>query len=130
MEDEWLSFRLKKLKSTLPSYIRLNQKNPHQSNAPLLSSSLKVYFKLKVEGKGDIFFRASKRAVKDVIGCLGDRPIDLYSKIDAATFRDYLFKKELVLLSVKRVFAIVRAIINLAMLEYGIIQEILNFNKQ
>ena len=120
LEDEWLSFRLKTFRSIFPSYVRLDQKNPHQSNAPLLSSSLKVYFKLKGAGKGDIFFRASKRALRDVIGCLGDRPIDLYSTIDAATFRDYLFKKELVSSSVKRVFAIVRAIINLAILEYGI----------
>ena len=123
LEDEWLSFRVNKFKSIYPSYVKFDQKHNHQSNAPLLSSSLKVYFKLKGAGKGDIFFRASERAVRNVTECLGDRPINLYSTIDAATFRDYLFKKGLVSSSVKRVFAIVRAIINLVMLEYGIDQK-------
>ena len=65
-------FYIKKIKINFSFLCLVRSKNSHQSNAPLLSSSLKVYFKLKGVGKGDISFRASKRAVKDVIGCLRD----------------------------------------------------------
>lgn len=94
--------------------------NQKKLNAPLLSSSLNLYFKLKGVGKSDIFFRASKRAVKNIIECLRDRPVDLYSTIDAATFKDYLFERGLVSSSVKRVFSIIRAIVNLTISEFGL----------
>ena len=116
LEDEWLTIRVKKFKT----FMNFDDANQKKSNAPLLSSSLNLYFKLKGVGKGDIFFRASKRAVKNIIECLGDRPVNLYSTIDAATFRDYLFKRGLVSSSVRRVFSIIRAIINLTILEFGL----------
>ncbi len=116
LEDEWLAIRVKKFKT----FMKLDKAIHTESNAPLLSSSLNLYFKLKGVGKGDIFFRASRRAVKNVIECLGDRPIDLYSTIDAAKFRDYLFDRGLISSSVKRVFSIIRAIINLSILEHGL----------
>ena len=50
--------------------------------------------------------------------CLGNRPINLYSTIEAAKFRDHLFERDLVSSSIKRVFAIIRAIINLSILEH------------
>ena len=62
----------------------------------------------------------ASRAVKNIIDCLGDRPVDLYSTIDAAAFRDHLFEKGLVSSSVRRVFSIIRAIINLTILEFGL----------
>ena len=46
LEDEWLSFRVNKLKSVYLFYVKFDQRHPQQSNAPLLSLSLKVYFKL------------------------------------------------------------------------------------
>ena len=76
--------------------MKLDKANHTESNAPILSSSLDLYFKLKGAGKGNIFFRASRRAVKNVIECLGDRPVDLYSTIDATTFKDYLFGRGLI----------------------------------
>jgi integrase len=51
---------------------------------------------------------------------LGDRPPDEYSSSDAATRRDYQFKKGLTTNSVKRSFAIIRSIINLSIQEHGL----------
>lgn len=87
---------------------------------PKLSDALQTYFKLKGKGKGEIFFRATRRAVRDVIALLKDRYLDDYSTTDAAQFRDHLLDKGLVSSTVKRIFAIIRAIINLSIQEYGL----------
>ena len=92
----------------------------NQSNIPTLSESLATYFKLKGAGKGEIFFRASRRAVRDVIALLKDRPLDRYSTSDAGRFRDHMLDRGLVSSSVKRVFSILRAIINLTIQEHGL----------
>ena len=87
---------------------------------PKLSDALQTYFKLKGKGKGEIFFRATRRAVRDVIALLKDRYLNDYSTTDAAQFRDHLLDRGLVSSTVKRVFAIIRAIINLSIQEYGL----------
>lgn len=87
---------------------------------PKLSDALQTYFKLKGKGKGEIFFRATRRAVRDVIDLLKDRYLNDYSTTDAAQFRDHLLDRGLVSSTVKRVFAIIRAIINLSIQEYGL----------
>ena len=46
--------------------------------------------------------------------------MDNYSTTDAAQFRDHLLDRGLVSSTVKRVFAIIRAIINLSIQEYGL----------
>ena len=84
----------------------------HFSQNPKLSDALQTYFKLKGKGKGEIFFRATRRAVRDVIALLKDRYLNDYSTTDAAQFRDHLLDRGLVSSTVKRVFAIIRAVIN------------------
>ena len=79
-----------------------------------------AFDKLKGKGKGEIFFRATRRAVRDVIALLKDRYLNDYSTTDAAQFRDHLLDRGLVSSTVKRVFAIIRAIINLSIQEYGL----------
>jgi integrase len=51
---------------------------------------------------------------------LGDRPLDEYSSSDAAAYRDYLLKRGLTTNSVKRNFATIRSVINLAIQEHGL----------
>ena len=51
LEDEWLAIRIKKFKT----FMKLDNASLTESNAPLLSSSLDLYFKLKGAGKGNIF---------------------------------------------------------------------------
>ena len=50
---------------------------------------------------------------------LGDRPISSYSSNEAAQFRDWCIGQGMGIKTVKRVFASVRAIINLAISEEG-----------
>ena len=105
--------------SIIPTQIT-QQNSPKREQNPTLSDALQTYFKLKGIGKGEIFFRASRRAVKDVIDLLKDRSLDAYSTTDAAHFRDHMMSRGLVTSTVKRVFAIIRAIINLSIQEYGL----------
>ena len=70
--------------------------------------------------KGEIFFGASRRAVNDVIALLKDRSLNAYSTTDAARFRDHMIDRGLVSSTVKWVFAIIRAIINLSIQEHGL----------
>ena len=58
--------------------------------------------------------------MRDVIALLKDRYLNDYSTTDAARFRDHLLGRGLVTSTVKRVFAIIRAIINLSIQEYGL----------
>ena len=51
---------------------------------------------------------------------LSDRPLDEYSSSDAAAYRDYLLKRGLTTNSVKRNFATIRSVINLAIQEHGL----------
>ena len=51
---------------------------------------------------------------------LSDRPLDEYSSSDAAAYWDYLLKRALTTNSVKRNFATIRSVINLAIQEHGL----------
>ena len=120
LNQYWFTLRINNNDITIiPTQV--TQKNsPKRAQNPTLSDALQTYFKLKGAGKGDIFFRASRRAVKDVIELLKDRSLDAYSTTDAAQFRDHMMSRGLVTSTVKRVFAIIRAIINLSIQEYGL----------
>lgn len=120
LETYWFNLRLNS--AGIPFKNLISKVDPIQSltHAPKLSEALEIYFKLKGHGKGEIFFRASKRAIKDTIDLLKDRPIDHYTSIEAAKFRDNLFERKLASSSVKRVFAIIRAVINITIQEYGL----------
>ena len=120
LDDYWTSIRLTKLQ--VPAQHMLVSKPPvnSNSNAPLLSEALSTYLKLKGVGKDKIFIRGANRNINYVIELLGDLPIDNYSSKDAASFRDWLLEKGLIVSSVKRVFSSVRAIINLIIQEHGL----------
>ena len=120
LNQYWFTLRINNENlSTIPTQIT-QQNTPKMVRIPKLSDALQTYFKLKGIGKGEIFFRASRRAVKDVINLLKDRSLDAYSTTDAAHFRDHMMSRGLVTSTVKRVFAIIRAIINLSIQEYGL----------
>ena len=120
LDDYWMSIRLTKMQ--VPAQHMLVSKPPVNSNfnAPLLSEALSTYLKLKGVGKDKIFIRGANRNINYVIELLGDLPIDNYSSKDAASFRDWLLEKGLIVSSVKRVFSSVRAIINLIIQEHGL----------
>ena len=120
LNQYWFTLRINNGNLTTLPMQTILQDSPKMDQNPKLSNALQTYFKLKGIGKGDIFFRASRRAVKDVIYLLKDRSLDAYSTTDAANFRDHMMSRGLVTSTVKRVFAIIRAIINLSIQEYGL----------
>ncbi len=88
-------------------------KEVFKSSAPTRSDSLVTYCSLKGQDRAKMFFTAAHRNVGYVIDHLGDRPIDTYSTLDAASFRDGLVERDLSPSSISRIFSTVRAVINL-----------------
>jgi integrase len=120
LNQYWFTLRINNGNlTTLPMQTILQDSSKMDQN-PKLSNALQTYFKLKGIGKGEVFFRASRRAVNDVIALLKDRSLNAYSTTDAARFRDHMIDRGLVSSTVKRVFAIIRAIINLSIQEHGL----------
>ena len=84
-----------------------------------LSEACELYLRLKGVGKDKVFIRTANRNTQYVTKLLGDRPISSYSSNEAAQFRDWCIGQGMGIKTVKRVFASVRAIINLAISEEG-----------
>ena len=95
-----------------------NQKS--KTETVKLSKALDTYIKLKGNGKGELFHRTALRNISYTIECFGDVDITSLKSIDAAKYRDFLFKKELSTSSVKRIFSSINAVINITVNEFGI----------
>ena len=119
LDDYWLGLRLQNM--DIPA-IQLVQTNDQLAGdtSPLLSDALELYLRLKAVGKDKVFVRTANRNVGYVIKVLGDKPIRQYSSSDAAIFRDWLIKQGMSIRTVKRVFASVRAVVNLTISEHGL----------
>ena len=66
----WINIRMQSDEIPGMSLLKNRSITQNQPSIPRLSEALQTYFKLKGSGKGEIFFRASRRAVRDVIGLL------------------------------------------------------------
>ncbi len=88
--------------------------------SPMLSEALHLYLQLKGVGKAKTFHQAAMRNVGVAVDVVGDKPIAEYSTIDAGKVRDAMIAKGLAVLSVKRTFITIKAIINLAIAEHGL----------
>ena len=88
--------------------------------SPKLSEAMQLYLQLKGQGKARTFQQAAMRNVGVVIDVVGDKPIADYSTIDAGKVRDMMISRGLSVLSVKRTFITIKAIINLAIAEHGL----------
>ena len=97
LNQYWFTLRINNGDITIIPTQVTQQNSPKRAQNPTLSDALQTYFKLKGVGKGEIFFRASRRAVKDVIDLLKDRSLDAYSTTDAAHFRDHMMSRGLLL---------------------------------
>ena len=82
------------------------------SDSPLLSEALAKYLLLRGECKDKTFVRGANRNIQYVTEHLGDRPIDQFSGLDAASFRDSLKAKGLATTSIQRVITSIKAVIN------------------
>ena len=117
LEDYWLGLRLQNM--DIPA-IQVVRTSDEANDATLrLSEACELYLRLKGVGKDKVFIRTANRNTGYVTKLLGDRPISSYSSNEAAQFRDWCIGQGMSIKTVKRVFASVRAIINLAISEEG-----------
>ena len=120
LEDYWLSLRLANIDVPALHLLRDRPLKVSQSSCMTLSEALELYLRLKGVNKGKVFRRGAERNTQSVVDVLSDRPLDEYSSSDAAAYRDYLLKRGLTTNSVKRNFATIRSVINLAIQEHGL----------
>jgi integrase len=85
-----------------------------------LKASVAVYLRLKGNHRPATFEAAVRRSCGYLIDSCGMKNLDEYVRSDATQFRDYLFTKGLNGASVARIFGTVRAVINLAISEFGL----------
>ena len=90
------------------------------TDCPSLKDAVAVYLRLKGHDRPPTFEAALRRACGYLIDCCGMKSLDKYTRNDATKFRDYLFSKGLNGASVARIFGTVRAVINLALSEFGL----------
>jgi integrase len=83
-------------------------------------AAVAVYLRLKGLDRPPTFEAAVRRCCGYLIDCCGMKSLHDYLRSDATKFRDYLFSKGLNGASVARVFGTVRAVINLALSEFGL----------
>jgi len=120
LEDYWLSLRLANIDVPALHLLRDKPLNMSQSSCMTLLEALELYLRLKGFNKGKVFRRGAERNIQSVVDVLSDRPLDEYSSSDAAAYRDCLLKRGLTTNSVKRNFATIRSVINLAIQEHGL----------
>lgn len=87
---------------------------------PSLKDAVAVYLRLKGNDRPPTFEAALRRACGYLVDCCGMKALGSYTRSDATKFRDYLFAKGLNGASVARIFGTVRAVINLALSEFGL----------
>jgi len=85
-----------------------------------LRIALDTYFTIKGNNRNETFFRHSERYINYLIQATTDKPIKYFTTIDATTFRDWLKAKGLANASIKKAFACIKAIFNLAIKEHGL----------
>ena len=85
-----------------------------------LRAAVAVYLRLKGNDRPPTFEAAVRRSCGYLIDCCGMKDLKDYVRSDATKFRDYLFAKGLNGASVARIFGTVRAVINLALSEFGL----------
>ena len=117
LEDYWLGLRLQNM--DIPAIQVVKSSDVYKNDTLLLSQACELYLRLKGVGKDKVFIRTANRNTQYVTKLLSDRPISSYSSNEAAQFRDWCIDRGMGIKTVKRVFASVRAIINLAISEEG-----------
>jgi hypothetical protein len=114
LDDYWMSIRIAEM--NIPSLLGTDASASGDKKIRI-SDALTNYYRLKGIGKDVLFFRTSARFVGYLIDEMGDRYVNDYSSPDAAAFRDHLLGRGLSSSSVKRAFASIRAVVNLAIKE-------------
>ena len=120
LERYWDSLRMEMIYSKELGLTVLPEARTVVADSFSLTDALALYHRLKGTGKTSLFFESSERSIRYLIECLGHDSLTSIEVSDAGRFRDYLFEHGMSSSSVKRFFSSVRAVINLAIREYGL----------
>ena len=121
LERHWESLRLELFHSRELGLSLINHAQAEQVDASVsLDDALETYLRLKGNGRGKTFFQGAHRSIEYLKDAGGNKPINDMHPSDASVFRDHLFDKGMSSASVRRVFASVKSIINLAIREHGL----------
>lgn len=122
LDEDWLTLRWKSSDDPLCRFLRhqMSGEIGTPSEGITISEARELYVRAKKEGRSSTFSRGAERGTEYLIGCLGDKPIDAYTRAEVNQFRDALFERGLSKASVKRTFNTVRAIVNFAARESGL----------
>ena len=115
LDERWLPMRLDAM-----GFGNVIANDVRAISAPTLSKATQQYLQLKGMGKAKTFHQAALRNAGTVIEICGDRVVTEYRTTDAGQVRDALIAKGLNVLSVRRSFTTIKAIINLAIAEHGL----------
>ena len=115
LDEHWLPMRLDAL-----GFGNVIANDVRAISAPTLSEATQQYLQLKGMGKAKTFHQAALRNARTVIEICGDRVVTEYRTTDAGQVRDALINKGLNVLSVRRSFTTIKAVINLAIAEHGL----------
>ena len=115
LDERWLPMRLDAL-----GFGNVMANDVKSLPSPKLSEAMHLYLQLKGVGKAKTFHQAAMRNVGVVVDVVGDKAIADYSTIDAGKVRDAMIARGLAILSIKRTFITIKAIINLAIAEHGL----------
>ena len=122
LERHWESLRLELFHSRELGLSLINHVQAEQVCASVsLGDALKTYLKLKGHGRGKTFFQGAQRSIEYLKDACANKLINDMHPSDASLFRDHLFERGMSSASVKRVFASVKSIINLAIREHGLL---------
>ena len=121
LDEEWMTLRWRSKVSPVRRYLSDQAFVVRElSDAPLMSEAKDIYLRAKGQGRPGTFAQAVARAIGNLIGTVGDKPIDTYSRQDAIRVRDALFERDLSKASVKRMFGTIRALVNFVTRELGL----------
>ena len=121
LERHWESLRLELFHSRELGLSLINHVQVEQVDASVsLDDALETYLRLKGTGRSKTFFQGAHRSIEYLKNAGGNKPINDMHPSDASVFRDHLFDKGMSSASVRRVFASVKSIINLAIREHGL----------
>ena len=115
LDERWLPMRLDAM-----GFGNVIANDVRAISAPTLSEATQQYLQLKGMGKAKTFHQAALRNAGTVIEICGDRVVTEYRTTDAGRVRNVLIDRGLNVLSVKRSFTTIKAIINLAIAEHGL----------
>ena len=115
LDEHWLPMRLDAM-----GFGNVITNDVRALAAPTLSEATQQYLQLKGMGKAKTFHQAALRNAGTVIEICGDRVVTEYRTTDAGQVRDALINRGLNVLSVRRSFTTIKAIINLAIAEHGL----------